>query len=228
VRLAYRTWNVGSDGALSAVAVTARWNGAEITATCAVGGSAGKKFHLPPNPRCTCGIHAWKRPVDPGRIEQWSRRPTREVAVGVVQLWGRMCDGEEMTGYRAQYARLVAVTPDAAGRLRPELYPSARTYRDPLTMYADWDLTRELGFAEDAATAAIRAAQVRRSVGRCLNCERRVRDGLIYDGPNPWVGGEPVAVAFCRPCTSSATAVRFDRAWAYAHRTARRLDGDLR
>lgn len=107
-----------------------------MTARCP--GGAGR-FHLPPNPRCRCGIYGWKRPVDPALVG--------ELVGGVVLLWGRMCDGERMTGYRAQYARIVALAFDA--RVDRDRYP-VRWYPDLPTMYGDWDVSPELGWAKDA------------------------------------------------------------------------------
>lgn len=147
--VAYRAWNVSPQGLLASVGVSASWDGAEIKARCTVG--KGGRFHLPPNPSCRCGIYAWKRPIDPEYINQWSKAPAEEVAVGVVLLWGRMCDGQRMTGYRAQHARIVALVPDAAGRLDRGRYPAVRYYPDLVTLYADWDVSPGDGFARDAS-----------------------------------------------------------------------------
>ena len=65
-------------------------------------------------PWCTCGLYSWKRP------DRISGR-TAKVA-GVVELWGRVLIGEH--GFRAQYARVVAICgppggADGAGPARP-------------------------------------------------------------------------------------------------------------
>jgi hypothetical protein len=227
-RIAYRTWVVSpGTGRLNPVAVAGEWRGAELKATCAAGGS-GRRFHLPPNPKCSCGVYAWKRPVDPARIDQWATCRPEHVAVGVVRLWGRMCDGATMTGYRSQYARVVAVVGDDVGHLDLSRYPTVRSYPDLATMYSDWDVTPELGFAEDAATAAARARSVRRHAGsdRCIVCGERVVDdgGLKYAGRNPWAGGEPAPVALhLRTACLGLGGLRFDREWAYANRAAARV-----
>lgn len=145
--VAYRAWRVTEEGTLGALGVKYAWRTGAIQARCAL---RRDRFHLPPNPGCRCGIYGWKRPIDPSRINRDARCPADEVAVGVVLLWGRMCDGERMTGYRAQYARIAALVPDAAGRLDRDRYPAARYYRDLSTMYADWDVSPELGWAADA------------------------------------------------------------------------------
>lgn len=54
-------------------------------------------------PWCTCGLYSWKRP---DRINDRTTRVAGRVA-GVVELWGRVLIGEH--GYRAEYARIVAV-----------------------------------------------------------------------------------------------------------------------
>lgn len=48
---------------------------------------------------CTCGLYSWRRP---DRIRARSAK-----VAGVVESWGRVLVGEH--GYRAQYARVVAV-----------------------------------------------------------------------------------------------------------------------
>jgi hypothetical protein len=231
--IAYRTWNVETDGQLAAVATRARWDAEQVVARCAAGHT--RRFHLPPNPSCRCGIYAWKRPIDPDRIDQWTQASAERVAVGVVRLWGRMCDGAGMTGYRAQYARVVALVGDGAGRLDRTRYPSVRFYPDLATMYGDWDVMPELGFAADAPEAAARAKAVRDRAadGCCLACGRELPDGgaVVYGGRNPWVGGGPVAVrlhrdacpVFLQEMWSVLSRERFDREWAYANRQSRRL-----
>ncbi len=224
--VAYRTWRVRLGGALAAVAVDVDWSGAEIVAKCSAGNT--RRFHLPPNPRCRCGVYAWKRPIDPGYTTQWTSAAPEHVAVGVVRLWGRMCDGKEMSGYRAQYAQVVALVPDPAGRLDRDRYPQVRYYPDLLTMYGDWDVSPELGFAEDAPRALERAAVVRAHSGsdRCVACGRDVgtESAVAYDGRNPWLAGEPAPVV----CHLAAACVardgrRFDREWSYANRQPAKL-----
>jgi hypothetical protein len=48
---------------------------------------------------CTCGLYSWR---EPDRI-----RLKPDKVAGVVELWGRVLIGER--GYRAQYARVVAL-----------------------------------------------------------------------------------------------------------------------
>lgn len=232
-RVAFRTWVVQPGaGTLTPVAVTGVWRSAELKATCAVGGEARRRFHLPPNPDCRCGIYAWKRPVDPGYVNQWAKVAPERVAVGVVRMWGRMCDGATATGYRAQYARVVAVVRDTAGRVDLSRYPTVRDYPDLATMYSDWDVTPELGFAEDAATASERAESVRRRAGTglCLACGVQVDgDWVGYEGRNPWAGGERAPVVFHRHenCLRQGGA-RFDREWAYANRAEAKMSALVR
>ncbi|TLK47696.1 hypothetical protein, partial [Glutamicibacter sp. V16R2B1] len=134
--------------------------------------------HRAPDPGCVCGIYAWKRPIDPGWTSQWNKTQPDHVAVGVVQLWGRMCDGPNMTGYRAQHARIVALTPDPAGNFDRTAYPDAQVYPDLLTMYSEWDTTPELGFAMNADHAATHAENARRPTRKdhCLGCGEKIGD----------------------------------------------------
>lgn len=231
MKVAYRAWRVGAGGELSAVAVSATWSGAKLTAHCAAGNR--RRFHLPPNPDCRCGIYAWKRPIDPGGTTQWTSAAPEHVTVGVVRLWGRMCDGEKMTGYRAQHAQVVALVPDPAGQLDRDRYPQVRYYPDLLTMYGDWDVSPELGFAEDAATAAERGELVYRRSGTdvCLACGESTANAprIAYSGRNPWVGGAPADVVLHRDgrCFDDPRR-RFDREWAYANRQPARSPAFVR
>jgi hypothetical protein len=148
--VAYRTWNVSAQGLLTGVGVTVPWLRAKVTARCDLREQGrSRRFHLPPNPSCRCGIYAWKRPVDPERIDMWSQQPPSEIAVGVVLLWGRMCDGAAMTGHRAQHARIVALVGDELGRLDRDRYP-VRYYPNLTTMYGDWDVSPGDGWARDS------------------------------------------------------------------------------
>lgn len=62
-------------------------------------------------PWCTCGLYSWKRP------DRITARTAK--LAGVVELWGRVLVGEH--GYRAQYARVVAICgpPGRIGGARP-------------------------------------------------------------------------------------------------------------
>lgn len=185
----------------------------------------------PPTPGCTCGIYAWKRPVDPGRVGRDVPPhfyPSR-VAVGVVRLWGQMCDGPATTGYRAERARVVALVADEAGRFDPNRYPDVRVYPNLRSMYSEWDVTPELGFATDAPVAESRRRLVER-LG-CLACGDPITSRhktVDYGGRNPWASGAEIPVRFHRraACVTdgdaatwgASSAYAFDRAWLYANR----------
>lgn len=57
-------------------------------------------------PWCTCGLYSWRRP------DRIGHRPGR--VAGVVEMWGRVLVGEH--GYRAQHARVVAISGPRRGR----------------------------------------------------------------------------------------------------------------
>jgi hypothetical protein len=226
--IAYRAWVVSEAGVLSAVAADLPWPQEQITAVCAAGSTA--RYHLPPNPGCRCGIYAWSRPLDPEMPTWWvQRRTDGRVAVGVVRLWGRMCGGEAMTGVRSQHARVVALVGDTSDLLDWRLYPTVRRYPSVSTMYGDWDVHREQGFAVDAKVRADRERATRRRAGTdlCVACGAPAcEDGIVYEGHNPWLGGQVVApVRACRVCPrptdTQRSAARFDREWAYANRAPR-------
>ncbi|MEX5637234.1 hypothetical protein [Parafrankia sp. FMc2] len=242
--IAYRAWNVAPGlGILTPANVDIThdpqprdrcWASSTITAKC-----RERRHRAPiPSPRCTCGIYAWKRPVDPDLTNHWTAAPAANVAVGVVQMWGRMCDGPKATGYRAQHARIVALVADPAGNLDRSRYPDVAVYPDLLTMYSEWDTTPELGFAADAHPAEGRQISMLLWGGtdRCISCGDTVNAGeevVKYDGRNPWVDGREVPALLHRrpdcvlnPGPRQQDPGRFfcwDREWAYANRQPRKL-----
>lgn len=246
---AYRAWVVQLDGMLTPARLPVRglppgaedpaawarawvraWETGTATATC-------PRMHCvaPPNPDCTCGIYAWKRPVDPGAVGRAARAQPSHVAVGVVRLWGQMCDGTNMTGYRAEHAQVVALVADKAGNFDRGRYPGVRVYPDLISMYSEWDITPELGFAADALAASHRRGLVEAvAPGRCLACSEPVtprQRSVDYAGRNPWAGGREAPVRFhrrkaCIPPPSQggeSLADTFDRAWSYANRQPSKL-----
>ncbi len=79
---------------------------------------------------CTCGLYSWRQP---DRI-----RMRQDKVAGVVESWGRVLIGER--GYRAQYARVVALCgprasndgrPCAAGPLHEKRVATAAQYSVP-------------------------------------------------------------------------------------------------
>jgi len=261
--IAYRTWNAApfagiltpANGSMYAdrrnlLQWERTWETPAVTAVCHV---EGLPPHRAPAPGCTCGIYAWKRPIDPGWINQWNKGGRDNVVVGVVRLWGRMCDGPGMTGYRAQRARIVALVPNDNRNVDlAAQYPDVQIYPDLFTMYSEWDTTPELGFAMNADVADTRRRVARRVgwYGFCLGCGDRItgrQQTVDYDGLNPWADGEERPARFHRRAAclinlskpakpakgqivvhpqlpaAANSAQTFDRAWAYANRKPRKL-----
>ena len=138
--LGFRRWRVSTGGDLVGLGVPQVWEPGRQVAVCR--GLEGAGFgncapfrvwpdHPVPAMRSRCGIWAHKAPIrpclcgDPGS-------PTHG-AVGVVRLWGRYVEHE--TGWRAQYAQVVALV-DCTGRVRAD-HPAPR-YPDLDTLYGEW------------------------------------------------------------------------------------------
>jgi hypothetical protein len=158
--IAYRSWLLGlRSGMLYSFSAPNRelarqrycWETATQTAACQthlrktgppyVGGALVNCVHVPDQVLGSkCGIYALRQlqPMFPGTAQDAG------YVVGVVGLWGEVHVHE--LGYRAQHARVIAVTVPArkyrrAGptlRLNGKAYPDVRIYQDHAAMAADW------------------------------------------------------------------------------------------
>ena len=91
--------------------------------------------HQPPYDECTCGIYALNSFLTEGEIRPWQS----DAIVGVVLLWGHVLEGDR--GYRAQYAKVVALWMDSENPERIDLITQmAEMYKVPIVV----DLTAEL------------------------------------------------------------------------------------
>lgn len=95
--LGYRAWRVGEDGTLCPWTFTAlAWEPGVNTAVCSRNGS-----HAPPVADCMCGLYALTDPSD-RRLNFLG-----DQVVGAIAAWGDM--EVHRTGFRAQFARVVAL-----------------------------------------------------------------------------------------------------------------------
>ncbi len=136
----FRRWRVSASGELVGLRVPHVWAGCQQTAVCrgidgiGFGNCAPLRVwpgHRAPSLRSRCGIWAHRQPIrecrcgDPGSAAHG--------VVGAVRLWGRYVEHE--TGWRAEYARAVALV-DFTGRLDPS-YDLPR-YPDLASLYGEW------------------------------------------------------------------------------------------
>ncbi|HEY5578371.1 MAG TPA: hypothetical protein VIL12_01640 [Acidimicrobiia bacterium] len=117
----WRRWIVAPGGrdhepVLASTIVGHRWESAQMRAFCVPGDRDGilADPHRAPDPRCSCGIYAFKGPVG----ELWTG--VGVWAEGTVMLWGRVL--ETRLGYRAEQARMI---PPLSVRIRCEPEPGA-------------------------------------------------------------------------------------------------------
>lgn len=109
----WRTWSLDSSGLLIG-GYGATWASAEVEAVCVRGPYARYRtplddrdgewpeLHLAPDPRCWCGIYAWRRKED--LLGPFVGLGAPVAVVGEVELSGRVIEHE--FGYRAQRARI--------------------------------------------------------------------------------------------------------------------------
>ena len=120
----FRAWHVGTDGALVpwSAGTTGTWRPGTNEARCL---APGAKRHRAPGHRCTCGLYGLTDSRDP-------RLLAGRQAVGAIVAWG---DVElHRTGFRAQYARIVALgAPHGCQPAHPErLRTAAARYGVPV------------------------------------------------------------------------------------------------
>jgi len=101
--LGVRGWEAREDGRLCSVFWPGKWEPGVNQARCNPAGSMLPEPHDAPGQECGCGLFAcsdmnWRDPV-------FYERP--DIVIGTIAAWGRIAP--EVDGFRAEYARLLAV-----------------------------------------------------------------------------------------------------------------------
>lgn len=154
---AYRLFGLDSCGRLSALRFPQYWKPGENIATCMVESSISTdqstssyyNCTVPtPNLDCTCGFYAFYDSSAEDIHNNSTDWPDQMLVRGVIAAYGKVLVGTK--GIRAEKARIVAVAPDGASRLRKterwdlmeKLYPDVPAYSKAYKMVASYPIYR--------------------------------------------------------------------------------------
>lgn len=109
--IGFRQWRL-HEGRLYSLRTPDPWDDGRLDAGCRKAGRAPGEPHLAPDPSCSCGVHAYYRPVPRTAATGWAG-----VVNGAVVLWGSVEAHDK--GMRASHGQVVAL-------VRPALPGSKR------------------------------------------------------------------------------------------------------
>jgi hypothetical protein len=185
--IGFRIWRVYAAGDLHSGFGRERWApGAGFTAHCKV----WLDDQAVPHWECFCGVHAFR---DPRHLKSWRggapRRGGTRVT-GAVALWGRIIEHE--LGFRAQYARPVALIESYYAQRVADVYGLPVLSRESLELEAEVERLRQGAFPSPGYDGAAHGSGVAlgqpRSDGRSSSNRRpsrcrRMATGAFY-GPS--------------------------------------------
>lgn len=109
--LGYRIWQLGIKGTLGAIVAGSIWKPGPNKAVCCPSfAPSSRPVHRSPNPGCICGFNAYASLVR-------ELRPYGGTVLGAIAAWGEV--DVYQTGFRAEYAQVVALALPATRRHVP-------------------------------------------------------------------------------------------------------------